>query len=769
MVSLLSLFPNGFTATNAQTQQYIKEDNPRSAFMDEVKAYGFTDGNRSLPPSPSTIGQLIRCSSPTDKIGRKSGWYIYNEFEDEYRQGAYVGVGVFGSWKGDPEKVVWVSKRKEAMSTQEQNRLADQIKVAQAAKQAELEKNQTEAAIYAQQKWSEYTEATASHNYLQKKKIKPHGTRIDIDGRLVVPVKDDNNIVSLQYISDSFKKFLPSGKTKGCWYSIGDPTETIYICEGFATGATIHEVTGSLTYCAFNTNNLEPVTGMVKGLFPDALIVVAGDDDTWTDGNPGRSKANATADIHQVRAVFPKFSNIETKPTDFNDLAMLEGLESVKNQLKTRHQVYEHKAQYDAMPEDLLNIPGALGEIANYYNATARVPQPGFAVQTAIAIGSIIMGRNYRSTKSNHTSLYMMNVAKSGTGKEHSKTVIEEVLAHSSLDHLVNGSGYTSAGAVFSTLLRRPRHITIIDEFGRYLEAATGQKNAMLLEANTQLMEAIGRCHGTMRPTAYSTMTLSAEKAEEMANRKIYNPAITLMGMTTPAALFRNISSNNVADGFLGRFIIHQSNQPRMVHDDKDLMEMPRRIIDWCEHVNDRAHNDGLDDLSQEFPVYVTLPFSGEALALIREFNQWCVDLCDSLDEFGMDALPGRSKEMSMRLALIIAISIDHTANVISEEATRWAISYVKFSTEQTVTMLKMKVSASEHEGDKKSILEAIRKEKGQGVNWKEMQKRPPFSGYKSKDLKEIIQSLIDAELIILDDVHSDKPGRPRRAYIALA
>ena len=121
MVDITGTFPEGFNADkfkHAAPAPAYDNENPRAAFMDEVKDYGFTDtSTRTLPPTPERIGDIVRCTAPDDKKGKKSGWYIYNEFEDGYRPGAFVGVGVFGSWRGNPEKVVWSSKRREAMST----------------------------------------------------------------------------------------------------------------------------------------------------------------------------------------------------------------------------------------------------------------------------------------------------------------------------------------------------------------------------------------------------------------------------------------------------------------------------------------------------------------------------------------------------------------------------------------------------------------------------------------------------------------------------
>ena len=50
----------------------------------------------------------------------------------------------------------------------------------------------------------------------------------------------------------------------------------------------------------------------------------------------------------------------------------------------------------------------------------------------------------------NYTSLFLLNIGKSGTGKEHAKTVLEKLLDDTGNGQFVSGDGYSSAGAVFS-------------------------------------------------------------------------------------------------------------------------------------------------------------------------------------------------------------------------------------------------------------------------------------------------------------------------------
>lgn len=750
---------------------YETED-PRPAFMDEMRGYGFQlDDRRGLPTVPE-IGHIVRIKAPDDKPGKKSGWYWYSEFSDDFRPGASIGVGVFGSWKGNPERVLWTSKRRDSMSNAESIRMDEQIAAQKIARDAEIAEDRRRATELATAIWLAAKYATADYPYIQAKGIEPGLLRIH-EGRAVVPVKKDGAVVSLQFISpDGSKKFLTGGQVKGCYCPLGfmPKAERVYICEGYATGSTIHEATGDTVYVAFNAGNLSDVTDAVRDLHKDAEIIVAGDDDHHTDGNPGRAKATAAADVHRCKSVFPEFDDSAGEgDTDFNDMARLYGIDAVRDILTARAVVYEHKTEFDTMPDRLLSPPGILGDIVAYYNATARAPQPGFAVTAALAIGSIVCARNYRTSENNFSSLYFLNVAKSGTGKEHVKTVIEDVLRASEVDEWINGSGYTSAGAVFSTVLRRPKHVTIIDEFGRYLEAANGGKNTNLLEANTQLMEAIGRTHGVMRPTAYSTMTLTKEKAEELSNRKCENPAITLIGMTTPVALYNNLKSNSVSDGFLGRFLILQSNIPRMVHATKGLIDVPHRISDWVGKITARCGYDPATILSSEAPAFVTLSFTGPALRELREFDQYRVDMCNQLETAGLEALPGRSKEMAMRLAMICALAENPNATTIEDTHAHWAIEYVRFGLEQTISVLKMSISGSKYEADKKEVLQAIREAGEKGVTHAEMQKTPPFSKHKKKDLTPILTALTEGEQITLQKFPpGPKGGRPREAYIGV-
>ncbi len=326
----ISMFSQPFNAAEAVAKytkkpKYIVEDDPRPAFMDEVRSHGFQD----VPALP-TIGKLERITAPDEKRGKKSGWYIYNEVPDD-RTDNFIGIGVFGSWKGNPERVVWTSKRRETMTASEQMQFEERLRAEKLARDEALAQKQAESAIKARVIWDESVTAPESHPYLEKKQIKPHGVRVS-RGSIVVPVQIKGQITSLQFIDvGGGKLFLSGGRVKGGYYKIEGHKDTVYVAEGFATAATLHEISGATVYAAFNAGNLAEVAGTARDEHPDAELIIAGDDDHKTDGNPGRTKATTAADIMRCKTIFPEVSGDDT---DFNDMYCTLGADAVKNQLK---------------------------------------------------------------------------------------------------------------------------------------------------------------------------------------------------------------------------------------------------------------------------------------------------------------------------------------------------------------------------------------------------------------------------------------------------
>jgi len=135
-------------------------------------------------------------------------------------------------------------------------------------------------------------------------------------------------LTSLQFISpNGDKRLLPGGRKQGCYIPVaGDPSNfsRIIVCEGWATGCSLAENEPSaLVLAAIDAGNLKPVAIAVRYAYPTAELIIAGDDDRLTDGNPGATAAEGAAIAAGATWVLPQWpDDAPDHLSDFNDLAV---------------------------------------------------------------------------------------------------------------------------------------------------------------------------------------------------------------------------------------------------------------------------------------------------------------------------------------------------------------------------------------------------------------------------------------------------------------
>ncbi|MGZ8915198.1 MAG: phage/plasmid primase, P4 family [Methylobacter sp.] len=277
------------------------------------------------PPDNIQPGKTTRF--PTNgKRSDLSGWV--HLFDDA--KGA-----VFGCWRtGD--RHTWQAKRDRPLNAAEHAAFKQQVKEAHAAAHKEREAGYQAAAEHARAEWETAAPANDSHPYLTRKGVQANMARVDKNGWLLLPVYGGNDeIQSLQRIApDGQKRFFTGGKMRHGHVWLGEPENgaTLLVCEGFATGDSLHRATGYAVCVGFTAGNLKPVAELVRKRYPLAKLLICGDDDIKTEGNPGRTKAEEAAQAVAGTAVFPLFAN--PQGGDFNDLEQAEGLEAVKDQLE---------------------------------------------------------------------------------------------------------------------------------------------------------------------------------------------------------------------------------------------------------------------------------------------------------------------------------------------------------------------------------------------------------------------------------------------------
>lgn len=190
------------------------------------------------------------------------------------------------------------------------------------------------AAVEALNIWDK-AQPVKDHPYLEAKRIKSHGLKA-YQGNLIIPVAQESVIYSLQFIGpDGEKRFLTGGRVTGCYFSIGKPDGVLCIAEGYATAASVHEAAGYAVAVAFNAGNLEPVAKALREKFPQARIVIAGDNDA---SGTGQQKAKEAA-----RAVGGLVAIPTEAGKDWNDIHREHGAEAVRAGIEAARSVEDSK------------------------------------------------------------------------------------------------------------------------------------------------------------------------------------------------------------------------------------------------------------------------------------------------------------------------------------------------------------------------------------------------------------------------------------------
>jgi phage/plasmid primase-like uncharacterized protein len=311
---------------------------PAAAF-----AAALSDAGLVLDGPPIMDGALHRVPVKGDRAGARSGAYIGHL---DHRPAGYIQNFRTG------EKRNWKAETDVTLTAEERARLARAIAAERDSRERRREVVHSETRLILECLIAQLPLAGRAHPYLQRKGVDAHGALLNTigpiaipggqerpqswsaKGDLILPIRDrDGRLQSAQTIDRNGRKSFPrGGRVAGGVHQIGDwqARGLLVIAEGYATAATIHELTGHAVAVAFNAGNLEPAARAFRESHPDLAILVAGDNDHRkareyvADGrrksNAGQEAAEKAANAVGGLALLPRFGE-DDRGTDWNDLA----------------------------------------------------------------------------------------------------------------------------------------------------------------------------------------------------------------------------------------------------------------------------------------------------------------------------------------------------------------------------------------------------------------------------------------------------------------
>lgn len=270
-----------------------------------------------------------------------------------------VPAGGFQNWRDGLGWQNWHADAGRKFTPAERAAHRVRMEAMQRARVADDEMRHTEARERASAIWNAAEPTPDDHRYLIRKNITAHGLRIFDDdleiagakchGALLVPMRDGAELHSLQFIlPDGSKLFLPGGRTKATYWSVGKLGDVLLIAEGVATAISAHEATGHATVAAFSARNLLDVAKAMHERHPSARLILCGDNDASGVGQ--RAATEAAQAVGGVVAI------PATAGFDWNDVKREQGAEAVRAAI-------ERAAWAASEPQPTLSRPSLQPEI----------------------------------------------------------------------------------------------------------------------------------------------------------------------------------------------------------------------------------------------------------------------------------------------------------------------------------------------------------------------------------------------------------------------
>lgn len=359
---------------------------PEVQFAEAIRRSGL-----DVPPEIILDGKLRRFRSTKSKKFDRSGWYV----------GHADGIPciTFGCWREDITQTVKADMGSKKWTPAEEMAHIARVAAAKKQRDAEIERDRSVAASTVETIWAGGAQATPDHPYLKRKGIEAHGARVTGDGRLMLPLfSPDGELCSLQYIDDSHgqgeKRYHTGGQTGGMFWMLGtlDEPGTLYIAEGFATAATIHQVTGRPCVVAYSAGSLVPVTGSLREQMPNQDLVIVADHD---ESGIGQKYAEQASAKHGARMVLiPIKGDANDYQQAGHDLASL--LNPPQSNIITKLKAVfgnELGTDYEA-PDELIEGLLVMGSLAvTYGDSNSGKTFWALAMAAHIAMGREFFGR----------------------------------------------------------------------------------------------------------------------------------------------------------------------------------------------------------------------------------------------------------------------------------------------------------------------------------------------------------------------------------------
>lgn len=368
----------------------------------------------------------------------------------------------------------------------------------------------------------------------------------------------------------------------------------------------------------------------------------------------------------------------------------------LSNSLKKREETGAPQKNDGKFPRHLLDVPGAVGDLASFITHTAHSPQPLLALGASLAAMGTIVGRKVRTSGDLRTNLYVLGMAPQGAGKEHARKVIKELFIKAGALDRVAHDKLASDAAIWTAVTNTPSALFMLDEIGRTLSRFSAKGAPAHIEAQ---VDAYLTLFSQANQVAFSKSYADADRKEV-----VHQPNLSIYGTTVPGSFYQAMSAGDVASGFLSRFLVFESEgYPDIVHRG-GMQSVPSALVDLFSRWEERQGGN-LSHMSTAAPTPMLVTETPEAEELFQSLSRRMRGIAQAAvangDEPGIEV---RVAENARKLALIVACGCAFDDPIVDLSHARWACELAEYLASAFTGRMEKHAGESERERQIKQL-----------------------------------------------------------------
>ncbi|UCC31261.1 MAG: DUF3987 domain-containing protein, partial [Phycisphaerales bacterium] len=303
-----------------------------------------------------------------------------------------------------------------------------------------------------------------------------------------------------------------------------------------------------------------------------------------------------------------------------------------------------------SLPEELLRIPGFVGEVMDFCLATAPYPNPVMAFGGALTLQAFLAGRKVRDPGDNRSNIYLLGLAHSSAGKDWPRKLNTQIVHSVGLGRCL-GEVLASGEGVQDALFADPAMLFQTDEIDGMLQSINKARDARYESIMSTLL--------TLYSASNSVFPMRRKAGKEYPG-VIDQPCLVLFGTAIPNHYYEALSERMLTNGFFARMLILEAGQ-RGTGQEPSICDLPPRILTTAKWWAD--FRPGAGNLADSHPSPTVVEQTDEARRVLADTRR-DVDIEYAMAEAHQDAVGttvwGRVSEQVRKIALIYAISENH-------------------------------------------------------------------------------------------------------------